>query len=356
MIDIYEVNESFEEMNVTQGNQLFNINVLLSPISPEEECNNYNISTDDNKNPYSFDEIKIEYKTNEETNSKTLSCPDLYSLDKIKVILKENFNDVQQIIDKLEGNSIEMSEGYVFMSTLNKKRKRDKKVTIFPEETKNEGCNKKPRGRQPKNPSDKKHDKMAADNIIKKIKNQLFDYNLKFINSLLIKMHLNVELFKINYKFIDQLKCEKEARLLKSSLKEILSLDISPRYKQKKSPNYNRRVIEALIKSQNKLNERDDSYYDTLMFVLNMTFSGWFDVFTGKNTFKNLANDYMGNKEKINFDLIEKSFVGINNLLNNILEEIESDYEYFALFVFYIYNYERWFFIRDPRNKNKNKK
>ena len=246
MIDISGENESFGEMNVTQENQLFNDNVFFSLISPEEECNNYNISTDDNKNPYSFDEIKIEYKTNEETNSKTLSCPDLYSLDKIKVILKENFNDVQQIIDKLEGNSIEMSEGYVFMSTLNKKRKRDKKVTIFPGETKNEGYNKKPRGRQPKKPSDKKHDKMAPDNIIKKIKNQLFDYNLKFINSLLIKkLHLNVELFKINYKFIDQLKCEKEARLLKSSLKEILSLDISPRYKQKKV----QIIIEGLLKN-----------------------------------------------------------------------------------------------------------
>ncbi len=355
MIDISGENESFGEMNVTQENQLFNDNVFFSLISPEEECNNYNISTDDNKNPYSFDNIKIEYKTIEETNSKTLSCPDFLSLDEIKEVLKKNFNDVQ-IINKLdEGNSIEMSEGYEFLIT-KKKRKRDKKKTISPEEKKNDGSNKKPRGRQPKNPSGKKHDKMTPDNIIKKIKNQLFDYNLKFINSLLIKIHLNVELFKINYKFIDQLKCEKEARLLKSSLKEILSLDISPRYKQKKSLNYNRTVIEALIKSQNKLNERDDSYYDTLMFVLNMTFSGWFDVFTGKNTFKNLANDYTGNKEKINFDLIEKSFVGINNLLNNILEEIESDYEYFALFVFYIYNYERWFFIRDPRNKNKNKK
>ena len=65
MIDIFEENESFEEMNVTQGNQLSNVNIFFPLISLDEEFNNYNISTEDNKIPDSLDKIKIEYKTNE---------------------------------------------------------------------------------------------------------------------------------------------------------------------------------------------------------------------------------------------------------------------------------------------------
>ena len=90
--------------------------------------------------------------------------------------------------------------------------------------------------------------------------------------------------------------------------------------------------------------------------LLNMTFSGWCDEFTGKNTFENLAKDYTGNQEKITFVLIKKSFVGINNLLIDLFNENEINNKYFAFLVFYLQNYEKLFFIRDPRNKKKKEK
>ena len=88
------------------------------------------------------------------------------------------------------------------------------------------------------------------------------------------------------------------------------------------------------------------------MFVLNMTFRGWLDVFTGKNNFENIANDYAGNQAKINFALIKESFVGIDNLLGDLVNKYDD--QYFAFFVFYLYNYERWFCIKSPRKGKKN--
>ena len=79
-----------------------------------------------------------------------------------------------------------------------------------------------------------------------------------------------------------------------------------------------------------KLNEKNDFNNDTLMFVLNMTFRGWLDVFTGKDNFENIAKDYTGNQTKINFDLIKESFVGINTLLSDLIKESKVDDNYFA--------------------------
>ena len=356
MFDTFEENEPFGEGIVTQDNQLLSFNAFFPFNSTEEKYDNDEFFLYENKNkektiPASLDKIKIDFKSIEETNTKTLSPPEFYSLEKIKGVLEKN-SCSKQIIDKLDkGNFINMSDGYVFMSMspLSKKRKREENDNIlFYEEIIKDEKNENFRGRKTENRPIKRHGKMAADNIIKKNKAKLFDYCLQFFNSLLKEMNLKVKLFKLDYRYIDQLKCENEFQLLKSLLKDIYSLDVSPKYSQIDT-NYNSSLIKKLIENEKKiLNERN---YDTLMFVLNITFREWFDVFTGKNTFENLAKDYTDVQEKINFGLIKDCFVGVNNLLIDLLNKNEIDDKYFALFVFYLYNYERWFFIRDPRNK-----
>ncbi len=356
MYDTFEENESFGEGIVTQDNQLLSFNVIFPFNSTEEKCDNDEVFWCENKNkektiPASSEKIKIDFKSNEETNSKTLSLPEFYSFEKINDVLQKN-SCRKQIMDKLiKGSSVKMSDGYEFMSIspLRKKRKREENDNIlFYEEIIKDEKNENFRGRKTENRPIKRHGKMAADNIIKKNKAKLFDYCLQFFNSLLKEMNLKVKLFKLDYRYIDQLKCENEFQLLKSLLKDIYSLDVSPKYSQIDT-NYNSSLIKKLIENEKKiLNERN---YDTLMFVLNITFREWFDVFTGKNTFENLAKDYTDVQEKINFGLIKDCFVGVNNLLIDLLNKNEIDDKYFALFVFYLYNYERWFFIRDPRNK-----
>ena len=359
---LLEENENNEERIIFPNNNLITFNENQSLNLSDEEYNNNCCVDENNKKkktiPASNDIIKIEFKNSEEipTNTKTLLIPKFYSLDEIMNILNNSCNNNKIINTINEGKSIETTGEYEFMSTLNKKRKRDENENIlFDEEIIKDEKNEKYRGRKTENRPIKRHDKMAADNIIKKIKAKLFEYNLQFINLLLSKMNLNVKLLKLNYIYIDRLKRDKEFQLFQTLLKDIYSLDASPKYSQK-GTNYNRRVIEALIKSEKKLNERNCFYYDTLIFVLNMTFRGWFDVFTGKNNFENLVKDYTGDQSRINIELIKESFVGINNLLNNLLNGNEIDNKYFACFVFYLYNYERWFFIKPPRNRKKEEK
>ena len=301
--------------------------------------------------PTSLDKIKIQFKNLEEssTNLKTLLLPKFYSYNEImNVVCKICANNT--IKNKLKkGRDIEELLGNDFLSILNKKRKReDNYINFFNEGDKKDG-NK--RGRKTENCPEIKHDKMSADNIIKKIKTKLFEYIVKFFNLLLKKMKLINELVKIDYKYIDNLRCKNEFRIFNSTLKDILSFDISPKFKYK-SKEYNKKVIEGIIENKIILNEKNDFNYDTLMFVLNMTFRGWLDVFTGKNNFENIANDYAGNQAKINFDLIKESFVGIDNLLGDLVNKYDD--QYFAFFVFYLYNYERWFCIKSPRKGKKN--
>ena len=354
LYDNYNDNESIEgHINNTLINLLFSNDCDSSIISDEQGRNNCLVDENtkkDNSIPAQLDKIKIEFKQSEEssTNIKTLILPKFYSLDEIMNLFDKIYNN-NQIKNKLnEGKSIEQSIGYTFMSTLNKKRKReDEKIDLLNEEKIKNG---QKRGRKTSNCSKTEHDKTAADNIIKKIKTKLFEFILKFINLLLKKMKFNIELLKLNYIYVDQLSRNNELQLLNSLLKDLLSLDISPKYKNK-NKEYNKKVIEEIIGSEKILKEKNDFYYETLMFVLNITFRNWFDVFTGKNNFENLAKDYIGNQAKINFKLIEESFVGVNTLLDYLADENKNDNNYFAFFVFYLYNYERWFLIKSPRQK-----
>ena len=343
-----------ESINVL-NNPLISLNESDSPIIPDfHSINNYIFDPDNIKEmsiPTSLDKIKIQFKNPEEssTNLKTLLLPKFYSYNEIMNLVGKICAN-NRIKNKLKkGRDIEELLGNDFLSILNKKRKReDNYINFFNEGDKKDG-NK--RGRKTENCPEIKHDKMSADNIIKKIKTKLFEYIIKFFNLLLKKMKLINELVKIDYKYIDNLRCKNEFKIFNSTLKDILSLDISPKFKYK-SKEYNKKVIEGIIENEIILNEKNDFNYDTLMFVLNMTFRGWLDVFTGKNNFENIANDYAGNQAKINFDLIKESFVGIDNLLGDLVNKYDD--KYFAFFVFYLYNYERWFCIKSPRNGKKN--
>ena len=359
MFESFNENESFKENLINDNiNELFTFKESIESILyGEENTNNYFVNKNfrnENGFPASSNKVKIVFKVFEEnsTNCRTPLLPDFYSLDDIMSILDKICHN-KTIKKKLKrGRSIEKSIGYDYMCTLNKKRKREVKNIILFDEEKKEINNRAKRGRKARNFSEIEHNKMTPDNIIKKIKAKLFEYIVKFFNSLLNKISLDNELAKIDYKFVDNLKRENEFQLLRSPLKDVLSLDVSPKYKFYDIA-YNKKVIKAIIE-----NEKNNFNYDTLMFVLNMTFREWFDVFTGKENFENIAKDYTGNKTKINFGQIKESFVGINTLLSDLIIESKVDKvddDYFAFYVFYLYNYERWFFLKSPRNRRKSK-
>ena len=54
----------------------------------------------------------------------------------------------------------------------------------------------------------------------------------------------------------------------------------------------------------------------------------------------------------LNFEMIYKSFIGINDLLNTFHE---NDDKYIAYFIIMFFNYERWLFIKKVRNRKHKK-
>ena len=189
------------------------------------------------------------------------------------------------------------------------------------------------------------HDIMAPDNIIKKIKAIIFKNILIFLNNWLKEgTNSNIKYLNLDYnKYINKLNSSFEKKILSMKLKDLLSLDISSIYKNKDGNN--KEIIKIIEKKEGEIINKD--IIDTLKFILNITFSDWLDLFTDKKQIKDVVTD---NELSINFDNIEKSFVGTNGVLNDFEEEDEKFYLSLVLFFF---NYERWFLIETQRGRKK---
>ena len=196
---------------------------------------------------------------------------------------------------------------------------------------------KKKRGRQKNNLNRFEiHDKMYPDNIIKKVKASIFNFSLYFLNNLLsstdatYSLH-NIQLLKLDYKLINRLKKEKEFEFLSMSLKDLFSKDISPKYNLGKySKDFNKKL-------ENILNNKSN---DTISFAFQMTLRDWLDIFTLKKSVKDIINESnIIICKNIDSEKIEKSFVGIDKLLNEIKKK--NDEEYLTHFLLFLYNYER---------------
>jgi len=190
------------------------------------------------------------------------------------------------------------------------------------------------------------HDRMVPDNIIKKIKSIIFKYILTFLNNLLKKgINFKITFLNLDYKkYINKLNISFEKELLSMKLKDLLSLDLSSKYKDENKDN-NKDILKIIENKGEGIINKDIA--DTLKAILDITFRDWLDLFTGKKQIKEL---YDVNELSIKFDMIEKSFVGINGVLNNFKKE---DEKYFASFVLFFFNYERWFLIKTPRGVKK---
>ena len=188
---------------------------------------------------------------------------------------------------------------------------------------------------------------MWADNIIKKIKTAIFKYPLLFLNNILKAFPTTnkYELLKIDYEFVMRLKKEEELKLLDMSLKDIFSKNISSKY-TKYEKNFNKKIIENILNKKVNVD-------DTILFVFNMTLRDWLDIFTLKKTVNDIYNktNYI-NYQNVDFEKIEKNLVRIDKFLK-IINEKNKDEEYMSHFIFYLYNYERWFYLKRGRNRNK---
>jgi len=283
--------------------------------------------------------------------------PSYYSLDSIIEIIKKN-DDLyrcNEIIGKIVNDkSILEAEEY-----LNSTKKITLDNYMFPSDNILKQDNffdfgyeikgnylKKKRGRKSERNDGEEHDRFYADNIIKKIKAKLFDYCLTFINKFIYTNdEAGIQLLKNDYKYIDQLNRKKNLDLFEMPLMDLLSLEISGRYKSK-SKDYNKKMIEEII--QQKFDRED---YDTIMFLFQISLNDYIDLFTYKKDIFSLANKY--NAINVNYGKIKDNFVGANHLLSEFSKNCD-DARYYTLFILYTFNFQRWFYIKKGRNR-KNK-
>ena len=192
-----------------------------------------------------------------------------------------------------------------------------------------------------------KHNKYSGDNIIRKIKAQLLLYLLTFLNNILNTNNNNDKnkLYKLDSKYIYQLKKEIDLNLLKMKIKDLYSLNISPIYKYL-SKDFNKNLIQKIIEKEIVVED-----YPTIAFVFNLSFEEWIKLFTYKKSICEIIKDDK-EFEDVNIKKIEKGLVGVEDLLKNIL--VKNKEYYFSSFTYFLYNYERYFNIKTGRNK-KNK-
>jgi hypothetical protein len=270
---------------------------------------------------------------------------DYYSFEQIKTIFMkdEKFSHINQ---KFTNNyNIEAAE----IKLCKKKRNRQMEDSISMEdESKQQKKIKRGRERTTNNKFYEEHTRMSGDNIIKKIKVRLFVYLLQFLNNILNKKDEDKNrLYKLNHKLIKRLNKDIDIKYVNMSLKDLFSMNITPRYKGIPC-DYNKEFIERIINHEERVED-----YNTIIFVFNMTFGEWLDMFTCKKDINYLKNK-CAQCDGINFEKIANKIACVNKLLEEMLEK--NDERYFSTFTFYLYNYERWFTIKSSRRPRRTKK
>ena len=366
MISSNENNDLFDNMN----NDL--LSIFPSPITPLFENYSGGLTLDEdfdnnNYNPKNFHDQNLDnniinlieekptaYKTNfslffpkynfPEKNLEKKEKVTLFYFKDIQKIFFENDYFNEEIKKKLKyDKNIFEEEKYLLL--LKKKKERENDYNNENDNYYNHINNsieKNKRGRKSNDSVREKHTRTASDNVIKKIKAKLFKICIDFLNNIInLENKENNKLLYIDYKYIDRLNREIDLNILKTPLKNIFSKEITRKVKIK-SKDFNKILIEDIINGEIKVED-----YDTIKFVFDLTFGEWLDLFTFKKNFDIFKNEHEYNNGNVNFDKIKENLLGLNIVLDE--EAKKNKGNYFSLFVFYLYNYERFFWIKRPR-------
>ena len=309
----------------------------------------------ENQNTYSKYDDKYDFLHKIVENNEG-NAPHLYSFEKILSIFKkeENKNKFNEIInkynnkeeikediffDKPEMRTIIAGEENIIDNELLDQKKQNKKESN--KKVENLGNKRGRKTNEIKNIGT--HNKMVPDNIIKKIKAKIFEYAIVFLNNILNNNKKEDKLYKLDYKYVNRLNREQDLQYLDMKLKELFSKDISPKYIIKnRHKDFNKRYISKILNNQSD---------NTILFVFNITFRDWLDLFTLKKNIKDIIFKYDYLDKDIDSGNIQKSLFSVDNLLNKIMNE--NNKEYLTMFIFLLYNYERWFYNKTGRKGRK---
>ena len=313
--DIKSIN-TYEEFNLWLTNNTSNIT-------------SYNLT---NKDELEKINIPTKTKTNEERGEPELYTSNdilgIFNKEQNKDLFKENLKQLE--FSKYIEDDLNLTKQKRIIS--NKKIKNDE-----------EKIKKKKRGRKPTKQKRETHDKRSPDNIIRKVKVFIFKFILLFLNNIINEnlKYKKIKLLKLDYKFINRIKADQELKILNMSLKELFSNDISPKFKNKCPKDYNKEIIARILKDAD----------DIILFAFNINIKDWLDMFTLKKSVKDIVNGYNKYKDCQNLiQKVEKSLIRFDKAIYKIDEN--NDKDYMALFVFCLYNYERWFYLKKCRKRD----
>ena len=340
----------------------------LSLFSDNENSEiNKDIGLNDKKDSFQFNAFHNEIKKNNLSNLPTCFITKNDCLQKDNIV---NFNKEASVKDEtykyfsfeetLKILKVKGSLNFIEKYKINKyiedaefklcnrktKRQNNENIPYNTQENKDEKKKSKRGRKQNGNSIRQEHTKTSGDNIIKKIKAKLMLFLVIFMNKLLGKKKEDIKkIYQLDYKYVDQLKKDIDLDLLKMSLKNILTKDITSKLK-KLDKNFNKKFIQKIENEEEPIED-----YETIMFVLNMTFGDWLSLITFKKSINEIIIEkgQEKNESKINIEKIRESLNEVNTQLNKIIENYDETDA--SLFIFYLYNYERYFFIKAGRNK-----
>jgi hypothetical protein len=185
------------------------------------------------------------------------------------------------------------------------------------------------------------HNKFSDDNIRRKIKSLLLKYTLKFINDRIYSMYngnIGQGIYKKQLKTIEQSQVsnatiEFNQKLLKKTLGEIFSKDISGKYTNF-CKEQNKLVIQSL-----RIKEEDENKREYFKRLFNLTFTDCLKQFRGDEHFEELEG--------------LKLFDNINEILFKYLNKYTDGKEYIKELRYYLQNYEN---ITNTKKGKKRKK
>ena len=204
--------------------------------------------------------------------------------------------------------------------------------------------------------SERDHTRDSFDNVVKKVKGDIFTKALSFVNiildlnissdrkkALIKKVRNNQrepekkDLLKgLEYNIINILKKDFNLELLDMNFKELFSQKISSRYTAFNQDS-NKVLIDII-----SVEERNN---DIINYVLKLKFIEWLNYFTHKTEL-----EFLDKIEKENNIKFERAEV--------LLKEVGDIYDgyYFSNYLFHLYNYKWWFEVKNGRNSKKSKR
>ena len=210
-----------------------------------------------------------------------------------------------------------------------------KKYKIFNiekvKEKKKENILQKKRGRKKENEkSEGKHNKNAEDNMIIKIKIEIFKYARDIIN---LNLPKNKEIIKLNHKEIRNLQIDINKQMVDKTLKQLFSeINISEKFKNIKYKDHNKKLIseiyEGIIKAEK------------VKKILDLTFFELLEIFKKKK--EEIISEKKLQKLNLLVGKKEKKESGYERFIKKLKEKKESE-EYISKISSLIFKYKDWF-------------